>query len=79
MSVDLKDVGAVLKARREELEWSIGKVAQKAGLTTSTIYKLERKTRCSLENFIFVCEALDLHPGTVLFRAARLDQKAPNC
>ena len=72
--IDLQDIGRVLRERREYLKLDRSQLAARANVVSSTIKSLESSGRPTMEIFLFVCDALEIKPSTILRRAERESQ-----
>ena len=57
------DIGMFLKEKREEMKISRKKIAEKLHISPEALRDIEHgKTRLSLENFLIICQELNISP-----------------
>jgi transcriptional regulator with XRE-family HTH domain len=72
--IDPRSLGATIKEEREKRGWERSKLSRMAGVTASGIERIERTGRTTIETFLFICEALDVRPSVLFFRAQKKDK-----
>ena len=85
MSLDMVNIGARLRKRRQARQWSVKALAEKSGLSQRYLVSAEHgKANLSLQKLALLCNALDLSVASVLVSDALLpcfqllEQRSPD-